>query len=322
MRYLLLVFSILSTVCTFGQRQNVYYMKSDGRLVPKDSADFIRVVREPDSGSVLYNILEFYPKGQKKLVAKSTKIDPVLSLEGMSLSYYQNGKRKELVTYKKNIRVGEAYTYFPNGQLYTVKTYGLPDTIHTNQVTPAQTILISACYDSTGKVLVTDGNGHYPIYNTNYKSITEQGEVKDGLKTGEWKGSDENGKLKFTETYEAGNLIRGNSADSVGNYTYTTRTIQPRYKNGINAFYKYLSENITYPTYERENGIQGTVLLSFIVTKSGDVKKIKVVRTVSNNIDAEASRVLARSKDWLPGVYYGRQKDALFTVPIAFALSQ
>ena len=45
---------------SFAQRQNVYYLKNNGRYVSiRDSADYVRIVREPDSASVMYNVFEF-----------------------------------------------------------------------------------------------------------------------------------------------------------------------------------------------------------------------------------------------------------------------
>jgi TonB family protein len=323
MKYLYLAYLLLISSWSFAQRQNVYFLKKDGRRVElKDSADFVRVVREPDSGSVLYNIMEFYPKGAQKMMGKSTKIDPVLSLEGICITYYENGKRKEVINYKKNHPFGEAYTFFPNGKLYTVEDYGPPDTIEHYQPGILKEPLIKTCMDSTGKVLVSEGNGRYLIYSSDFKWIDEEGDVKNGQRTGEWKGTSEKGKLQFTEVYDNGKLLKGTATDSVGTYRYTVRSINAQYKNGLAAFGRYLSTQITYPIADREMGMQGTVLLTFVISKNGTVKDIKVLRKVSPNIDAEAARVLAKSKDWLPGVYFGRQVSSQFTVPIAFTLSR
>ena len=61
MKYpLIICAALVSTIC-FAQKQNVYFLKFDGATVnTRDSADFIRLVREPDSGKVNYPILEYY----------------------------------------------------------------------------------------------------------------------------------------------------------------------------------------------------------------------------------------------------------------------
>jgi TonB family protein len=322
MKYLYLITCLAITCTCFAQKQNVYFLKNDGRRVfSKDSMDFIRIVREPDSGSVFYNVLEYYPKGQKKRITRSSKIDPVLSIEGQCLEYYANGKTKEIANYKNDKRVGEAYHYFPNGKIYTVVDYGEQSDAPTYQAEYPKEPLIKACNDSLGKVLAADGVGHYVIYDDHFKQVEEEGDIKNGRRTGEWKGATEKGKIKFTEQYADGVLIKGTATDSAGIYTYKTRMIGARYKNGIDAFYRYIADYIEYPRFDRQNGSEGTVLLTFTVTKYGTVKNIKVIRSVTPTIDAEAIKVLQKSKDWLPGIYFGRQADAQFTVPLVFKLS-
>ncbi len=68
----------------------------------RDSADYIRVVSEPDSGSTLYNVFEFYPNGVKKLTGKSSTIDPQ-KYEGACIRYYKAVRSKAL--YQKSIKV-------------------------------------------------------------------------------------------------------------------------------------------------------------------------------------------------------------------------
>lgn len=321
MKYLCFACLLLLSCLAFAQKQNVYFLKNDLRLVSnKDSADFIRIVREPEEGSKLYVVLEYYTSGQRKRVTRSTKIDPVLRLEGQCVEYYPNGKIKSSANYVRNNLTGDVFNYFPNGKIYTVEDYGPADTGAHYQADYRKEPLIKTCRDSTGKEMVTDGNGHYLIYNSDFKRVDEEGDVKNGQRVGEWKGHAEGGKVTFSEFYKEGKLQNGTATDSGGTYKYTVRAINAQYKNGIDAFGRYLGHQISYPIQDREYGIQGTVLLSFVINKDGTVKTIKVIRHVSPSIDAEAVRVLAKSKDWLPAVYFGRQVSSKFTVPISFTL--
>lgn len=90
---------------SFAQRQNIYLLKNNGRYVTeRDSADYTRIVREPDSGTVLYNVLEYYLDGNPKLIGKSSEVDPI-KLEGMTISYYPNKIKNELpITIKEGFR--------------------------------------------------------------------------------------------------------------------------------------------------------------------------------------------------------------------------
>lgn len=76
---------------SFAQKkQNVYFLKDNGKYVTeRDSADYTRIVQEPDSGSKLYNVVEYYPNGNPKMIAKSSAVD-LIKLEGQTISFYQN----------------------------------------------------------------------------------------------------------------------------------------------------------------------------------------------------------------------------------------
>jgi len=70
------IFLLIGGLC-LAQKRNVYFLKNDGRyVVTRDSADYIRIVSEPDSGSALYNVAEGYLSGKRKLTGKSSAIDP------------------------------------------------------------------------------------------------------------------------------------------------------------------------------------------------------------------------------------------------------
>jgi len=85
---------------SFAQRRNVYYFKNSGDKVKLlDSADFIRVVSEPDSGTKLYNVHDYYKDKKSKFIGKSSEIDPI-KLEGQGMSYYPSGKKKQYANYK------------------------------------------------------------------------------------------------------------------------------------------------------------------------------------------------------------------------------
>jgi len=304
----------------YAQKQNVYFLKNNGKYVDvRDSADYIRIVREPDSASVLYNVLEFYLNGNKKLIGKSSTIDPP-KFEGLCAAYYPNGKRQSVINYKNGVRYGEDISFYPNGKPYLEVTYqgsDEPDNDFNNRY------LIKANNDSLGNALVTDGNGYYKGYNSKFTYFEEEGPVKNGRRDSIWKGEFKVLHIKFTETYADGKLLTGtaNYPDSTS-ATYTgSRGVPPQFKGGYEGFGKFLSNNINYPDYARERGIQGKVILSFVVEKTGDLSDIKVKKSVSPGIDAEAVRVLKKSPKWLPGKQFGKPVRVIYNVPVNFALS-
>src|ERR1700712_1289985 len=114
MKFLSTLTALLFTTLCFAQRQNVYFLKNNGKYVAvRDSADYVRVVREPDSASVLYKVFEFYLNGKPKLIGHSEKIDPP-KYEGQCLSYYASGVKKSITNYKDGLKVGSEYEFYPN----------------------------------------------------------------------------------------------------------------------------------------------------------------------------------------------------------------
>jgi TonB family protein len=319
---LLVIALLLSTPVIAQKKQNVYFLKYNGKYVKlRDSADFVRVVQEPDSGSVLYNVYEFYKTGEKKLIGKSSKIDPPV-FEGNCVKFYKNGHKKSLEIYYHGEQTGPEYDFHANGKLFMARQF--PDTGDSKRYASlTYNYLIMEVRDSSGNVLINNGNGYYKGYYPDFGSVEEQGQVKEGKMEGEWKGFDKTMKINFIESYEGGILTKGTATDSLGiSQTYTKlREKTPEFNGGIKAFYKYLSETIEYPMDARENNIQGTVMLGFVVEKDGSVSDVKIDKSVSRNIDKEAVRVLTKSPHWIPASQYGRNVQCAYTVPISFALS-
>jgi len=318
---LLLTFALLfTTVCCFAQRQNVYFLKNNGKYVTtRDSSDYVRVVREPDSASALYNVFEFYPNGKNKLIGKSSVIDPP-KFEGQCMEYYANGKRKSIANYKSGQFTGEEYEFYPNGKPYRVKKY--PDSIDVNDMLQDDYLVITE-FDSLGNALVIDGNGYYKGLDDHFKNIEEEGNLKDGYRSGMWKGHDWGSKIIYMETYDNGKLISGVSVGEKGDSVkYSkSRDVEPQYKGGLQAFLNYVGNNVVYPDYERAHNIQGRVILKFIVERSGKVSDVEVLSPVSEAIDKEAVRVITESPDWIPGTEYGRKIRVSYTIPLMFTLN-
>ena len=305
----------------FAQKQNVYFLKNDGRYVDlKDSADFIRIVREPDSGSVLYNVLDYYLNGNRKMVGKSSAIEPV-KLEGMALSYFPDKKKKRVANYDKGKISGAVYDYYPNGKLYRAMEFqsNVQGTGSEPHFMAGENI--QSVYDSSGVEIVKDGNGHYPIFDNDFKFVEEEGDVKDGKRSGLWKGTLNKGAVAFTEEYADGKFIKGTRTDESGNTkNYTVKEALPTFKGGESAFGNYLGQNIRYPFGAKDRNVQGRVILGFVVEKDGSIKDVKILKSVDPEIDAEAVRVISQSPKWNPGIQHGVPVKVSYITPINFTL--
>jgi len=94
----------------------------------------------------------------------------------------------------------------------------------------------------------------------------------------------------------------------------------PSFPGGLAELNKFLSDNIRYPVIAQENGIQGRVIIKFVVSKTGDISDIQVIRGVDPSLDREAVRVVQAMPKWIPGRQRGQAVPVYFTLPVVFRL--
>ena len=97
---------------------------------------------------------------------------------------------------------------------------------------------------------------------------------------------------------------------------------EPDYPGGVNGLMAFLLENLVYPTFAMENGIQGRVVIKFVVTTTGNVANAEVVESVDPALDDEAIRVVSMIKGFSPGVLDGKKVNVWYTLPIKFKLPE
>lgn len=91
-------------------------------------------------------------------------------------------------------------------------------------------------------------------------------------------------------------------------------------KRDVNAFSKWVTSQLVYPEGARRSRIEGTVLVRFTVSKTGQIEDVEVLESVSWDIDMEAVRVVNSSPKWTPGMKMGRPEKYIYTLPVAFKL--
>jgi len=89
---------------------------------------------------------------------------------------------------------------------------------------------------------------------------------------------------------------------------------------GFEAWKRHLSENLTYPTSARMRGIQGTVLVSFIVNTDGSIEGIELVQGIGGGCDEEAIHIIKISPRWTPGMINGKAVRTRMKIPVSFKL--
>lgn len=96
----------------------------------------------------------------------------------------------------------------------------------------------------------------------------------------------------------------------------------PQYPGGETEMFKYLSQNIKYPSEAHKAGIQGRVICQFVVEANGTISNVEVIRKVDPNLDAEAVRVIQAMPAWTPGEQRGEKVRVKYTLPINFKLEK
>lgn len=103
---------------------------------------------------------------------------------------------------------------------------------------------------------------------------------------------------------------------------YITVEKKPEFPGGEQELLKFIGKNVRYPLRAKENGISGTVYVSFVVDKKGKPVNVIVVRGVAGgaDLDAEAVRAVKSMPKWKPGKLKGKKVNVKYTLPIKFVL--
>lgn len=101
------------------------------------------------------------------------------------------------------------------------------------------------------------------------------------------------------------------------NKVYDVVEQQPTFNGNIN---QWLASNLKYPPVAAENGIEGRVIVQFVVGKDGSIHSAQVVRGVDSALDKEALRVVNSMPKWVPGKQNGQSVNCKFTLPVVFRL--
>jgi protein TonB len=96
--------------------------------------------------------------------------------------------------------------------------------------------------------------------------------------------------------------------------------VMPQFPGGEKEMYKFISDNLKYPVVDQEMGIQGRVTVRFVVSKTGEITNIELVKGISPTCDKEAMRVIKNMPKWIPGKQSGTPVQVYFTMPIVFKL--
>ena len=92
----------------------------------------------------------------------------------------------------------------------------------------------------------------------------------------------------------------------------------PSFPGGYQKLYEFIKKNLRYPKECADSGIQGRVIIAFIVERNGKLSNIRVVKSVNPALDKEALRIVNLMPNWIPGKQNGRTVRVKFLIPITF----
>ena len=100
--------------------------------------------------------------------------------------------------------------------------------------------------------------------------------------------------------------------------TYTAEEVPPEFPGGVKAFNKFISKNLKYPEVALLIGLNGRVIVSFVVDQYGKVSNANSVNCLGAGCESEAARVISLLPTWKPGSQDGRPVRVMYSVPIDF----
>ena len=151
------------------------------------------------------------------------------------------------------------------------------------------------------------------------KTQDELKETKTAIGAFDVKGNDESGGtvLKAVEDIATPEPPK---QEAEQNKVFDVVEQQPQFPGGMGALNQWLGSNIKYPAMAAENGIEGRVIVQFVVERDGSVSGVHVVRGVDPSLDKEATRVVSAMPKWIPGKQNGSAVRVKYTVPVTFRL--
>jgi antitoxin component YwqK of YwqJK toxin-antitoxin module len=302
MKYLFTLIFSLATTLTFAQKkQNVYYFKNNGKQVTiPDSADYVRIISESDSGSVFYNLIEKYKTDSiKKEGNILIKHLPLIIFDGQVKEYYMNGKISSSKTYTRGRLDGDAIFYSINGDTSIVGKFIInrgDSYLKANKIFnyKAQNILD----EKANGVLSQSFNGEKIKIN-----------YKDGFRDGLCEQEILYTKTIIQEKYYKGKFLEGKKTDINGNETKYKELFNFPYCEG-QSFMKSFGDDGIRPVSVniKSNDLDGSVIYSFDIDRFGRLDNFKLMQSVSEYSDKKALDYI-KKRQWHPASVRGQTYD-------------
>ena len=159
------------------------------------------------------------------------------------------------------------------------------------------------------------------------EEVSEEDEIKSqdelakndkvAISIADVKGNDEINGADIADFKE---VVRPEAPKEEKEVPYQAVEQMPQFPGGDAELMKYIQDHLKYPVIAAENGIQGRVIVRFVVSKTGEIQDVTGLRGVDSSLDKEAVRVIKSMPKWIPGKQNGNNVAVYFTVPVMFKL--
>ena len=289
-----------------AQEVTRYYLNNNILTQSKDSATYQIKFKTAENG--LVNFERYCLDGQLKEKGTFQNMTTMVR-EGEITTFYSNGNKKDVSFYADGLPNGIKTHYFTTGEInykILINSAGYGEN-HQEE----ENIKYLFCMDKSGKIILEDGNGRFISYNDDLE-ISQEGNVKNTTADGTWKGFDK-GNLVFSESYQKGKLIKGESYAANGKiYTYQQRNKRPEPKGGISNFYSYIISSMQDLDLNNEK-----MMMKFVVDVNGSLKNIEVVNSSNQKINTLAVNTLKNAPKWNPALEQGKPVQVSYYMPIS-----
>lgn len=146
------------------------------------------------------------------------------------------------------------------------------------------------------------------------KSVDELKDSKAAISVADVKGSTDADAVDIADLKEHKEVV------AEVEKPFQVAEVMPTFPGGDRELMAYLNKNLKYPVIAAEQGIQGRVVLRFVVGKDGEISSIEVQRSLEASCDKEAIRVVKSMPRWIPGKQNGKAVPVYFSLPVRFQL--
>lgn len=318
MKNILLLISLLCSLSVSAQQSDTveHYLNFIGKVCEPQYARYYELAYRDGK---LWKVKRFHLSTQNKAMEgyyEKYANDTFSVEQGMFFNYHENGKIMQKVRFYNGLKEGVLKGYDSTGKLIDSGLYkkGVPYKIH-YKWSDGGAVVFKGVYDTTGK-----GIGEEREYYED-GTLSSYGKTGiNGLKDSVWSYYYINGKLSSVETYVMDSMVSAVCYNPDGNVSSEDCKVIVMPEPAFDIP-KHLQENLHYPDDAKNNNIEGTITVQFVVSKSGQLKDFKSIgKHVGGGCEEEAIRVVKIMPKWKPGKFHNRPVDIYYTQRISFRL--